>query len=201
MTSRLAKILLPLTLASSLLTLGGCATGPDVRVNFDSSTDFTKYRTFAFASPLGTDRGGYQSIVSQHLKTATQRELESRGMRLVESAPQLLVNFSGALNEKLRVTSTPTMTMGMGFGGGYYGYRGGMYSTWPMYTDQTSVRPYTEGTLNIDIVDAARKQLVWEGVVTGTVTQTTLDNVQPSIDTAVTAAFAKYPIPGPAKAK
>jgi hypothetical protein len=38
-------------------------------------------------------------------------------------------------------------------------------------------------------------------VVTGTVTQTTLDNVQPSIDTAVTAAFAKYPIPGPAKAK
>ena len=201
MTSRIFRTLLPLALAASLLALGGCATGPDVRANFDGTADFTQYKTFGFASPLGTDRGGYQSIVSQHLKAATQREMEVRGMRLAASAPQLLVNFSGALNEKLRVTTTPSMGMGMGFGGGYYGYRGGMYSTWPLYADETTVRSYIEGTLNIDVIDASRKQLVWEGVVTGTVTQTNLDNVQPAIDAAVTAAFAKYPVPGPAKVK
>ena len=76
-----------------------------------------------------------------------------------------------------------------------------MYGAWPMYVDQTTVTPYTEGTLNIDVVDASRKQLVWEGLVTSSVTQKTLDNVQPSLDAAVAAAFAKYPLPGPPKAK
>lgn len=190
-----------LAVTASMITLCACATAPDVRVDYDRAADFSSYRTFGFANPLGTDRGGYQSIVSQHLKAATQRELESRGMRLDLASPQLLVNFSAELNEKMRVTSTPTMTMGVGMGRGYYGYRAGMYSAWPMYRDETTVTPYKEGTLNIDVIDAARKQLVWEGVVSGTVSQKTLDNMQPAIDAAVTAAFAKYPIAGPAKTK
>lgn len=185
----------------TLMSLGGCAIAPDVRTDYDRSADFSAYKTFGFASPLGTDRGGYQSIVSQHLKAATQREMEARGMRLDATAPQLLVNFNAALNEKMRVSSTPTMTMGIGMGRGYYGYRAGMYSAWPLYADQTTVTPYQEGTLNIDVVDAARKQLVWEGVVTNTVTQKMIDNPQQAIEAAVAAAFEKYPVPGPAKAK
>ena len=185
---------LPAAAATLMLLLGGCASVPEVRVDFDRSADFTQYKTFGFASPLGTDRGGYQSIVSQYLKAATQREMEARGMRLEAGAPQLLINFNAALNERLRVTSAPSM------GYGYYGYRGGMYLAWPMYRDQTTVTPYTEGTLNIDVVDSARKQLVWEGVVTDSVTPAKLDKVQPAIDAAVAAAFSKYPIAGPAKA-
>jgi Domain of unknown function (DUF4136) len=187
---------LPLAAVAGLLALGGCATGPDVRADYDRTANFSAYKTFGFASPLGTDRGGYQSVVSQHLKAATQREMEARGMRLDPAAPQLLVNFSATLNDKLRVTTMPTMSMGVG----YYGYRGGMYSTWPLYADQTTVSQYKEGTLNIDVVDAARKQLVWEGVVTDSVTQKMLDDVPAAVNAAVKAAFTKYPVPGPAPA-
>jgi hypothetical protein len=201
MTPRLFRRWLALSAATCVLSLAGCATAPDVRVEFDKSADFSQYKTFAFVNPLGTDRGGYQSIVSQHLKAATQREMEARGMTLDSGAPQLLVNFNAELNEKMRVTSTPTATMGVGMGRGYYGYRGGVYAAWPMYTDQTTVTAYKEGTLNIDVVDAARKQLVWEGVVSGSVTQKTTDNLQSAIDVAVAAAFAKFPIAGPAKAR
>lgn len=188
---------LPLAAAAGLLALGACATGPDVRVDYDRTANFSAYQTFAFASPLGTDRGGYQSIVSQHLKAATQREMEARGMRLDPVAPQLLVNFSATLSDKLRVARTPTVGMGLG----YHGYRGGLYSVWPLYADQTSVLPYREGTLNIDVVDAARKQLVWESVVTDSVTQQMQDDVPTAVDAAVKAAFTKYPVPGPAPAK
>jgi len=203
MRSRRMKHMLPLAVAVSLLVLNGCASAPEVRVDFDRSVDFTQYQTFGFASPLGTDRGGYQSIVSKYLKAATQREMEARGMRLDSSAPQLLVNFNADLSEKLRVVTTPVPTAGLGVGMGrdYYSYRGGLYSAWPLYRDETTASPYQEGTLNIDVVDAAQKQLVWEGVVTGSVSQKALDNVQAAIDTAVAAAFAKYPIPGPAKIK
>jgi hypothetical protein len=194
------KNLIHLVSSALLLTLAACTTGPDVRVQTDQSTDFSQYRTFAFVSPLGTDRDGYQSIVSQDLKVATQRELEARGLRLDTSAPQLLINFNASLDDKLRVTSVPGYGMYGGVGmGGYYGYRYGMYSAWPMYNDATIVRQYQQGTLNIDVVDAARKQLVWESVVTDSVTKKDLDNMQTAINSAVAAAFAKFPVAGPAK--
>lgn len=185
---------------SAFLVLCSCASGPDVRVNVDNGADFAQYKTFAFFSPLGTDRDGYQTIVSQHLKAATERELVARGMRLDAKAPQLLVNFKGARSDKVQITTMPSMSVGV-MGGGYYGYRTGMYAAYPLYQDNTVVSQYTEGTLNIDVVDAARKQLVWEGIVTGVITQTDLNNPQPAIDEAVTAAFAKYPVAGPAKPK
>jgi hypothetical protein len=175
-----------------LLLLGGCASGPTVRTNVDQAADFAQYKTFGFVSPLGTDRAGYRSIVSQHLIDATQRELEARGMRRADGAPQLLVNFNANLSEKLQVSPS----MGPMYGG-YYGYRRGFYGAWPMYEANT-VTQYTQGTLNIDIVDAARKQLVWEGVVTDTVTQSDLSQIQPALYAAVAAAFAKYPVAAPA---
>ena len=195
MKFQLIKYRLLLAVIVSLLMLTGCATEPTVRVDFDRLTDFTHYQTFGFVSPLGTDRGGYQSIVSQHLKAATQRQMEARGLHLDTVKPQLLINFYAQLNEKMRITTIPTPSMGLG----YYGYRAGMYAPWPRYYDQTIVTPYTEGTLNIDVIDAARKQLVWEGVVIESVTQETLDNLATAINAAVTAAFAKYPIQVPAK--
>jgi len=178
---------------AGFLLLGACASGPTVRTNVDQTADFAQYKTFGFVSPLGTDRSGYRSIVSQHLMDATQRELEARGLRRLDSAPQLLVNFNARLSDKLQVTPS----MAPMHAGGYYGYRRGFYGAWPMYETNT-VTQYTEGTLNIDIVDAARKQLVWEGVVTDTVTQSDLNAVQPSLYAAVAAAFAKYPVPAPA---
>jgi Domain of unknown function (DUF4136) len=196
MLTRLTRTLLPLLAATSLLNLGGCTTAPEVRADYDRTADFSTYKTFGFVSPLGTDRGGYQSVVSQHLKAATQREMEARGMRFDATAPQLLVNFSATLSDKLRVTSMPSMYMGAG----YYGYRGGMYSAWPLYHDTTTVTQYKEGTLNIDVVDAARKQLVWEGVVVNSVTQEMLDDVPAAVNAAVKAAFVKYPVPAAAPA-
>jgi hypothetical protein len=199
-----ARRSLPLALAAAVLALAGCAApGPQIRAEYDRTVDLRQYKTFAFFSPLATDKEGYQTAVSQYLKAAARRELESRGLRYDEAAPQLLVNFGAKLNEKLRVNQTATPTIGMGIGlGGYYGYRGGLYSSWPLYTNETQVSTYQEGTLNVDLVDPARKALVWEGVAVGKVTQKTLDNLQPTIDSVVAAIFERYPVPaaGPAPA-
>jgi hypothetical protein len=187
---------LNLALGGALLALGACASGPEVRSNADTSVNFSQYKTFGFVSPLGTDRSGYQSIVSQQLKAATQRELEARGFRLDEKSPQLMVNFNGKLSDKIQVSSTPTPM----YGAGYYGYRRGMYGAWPMYVDQTTVTQYKEGTLNIDVVDAARKQLVWEGIVTDDIEQKDMQQIPAALNRLVTAAFTKFPVPAPAAA-
>jgi len=104
---------LPLALAATLLALVGCASpGPQIRSEYDLSVDLTQYQTFAFFSPLATDKEGYQSVVSTYLKAATQRELEARGLRYDETSP--------------------TFGMSIGTGRGYYGYRGGLYGSWPL---------------------------------------------------------------------
>lgn len=184
-----------LALLGAALVAAGCASGPRVRAERDKAVDFSQYRTFAFADPLGTDREGYQTIVSQYLKAATRAELEARGLRLVEANPQMLVNFSGKLSEKFRTTTAPSTAITFGVGhGGYYGYRTGIYTTWPLYAPETRVDTYTEGTLNVDIIDAAKKQMIWEGVAVGRVTEETMENLQPKINEAVAAIFVNYPI-------
>ena len=184
---------------ATILVAAPVSAGPKASANADTSVDLRQFQTFGWANPIGTDQNGYQSILSQNLKASTQRQLEARGLSFDAANPQLLVNFNARLDDKMKVSTTPTMTMGMGMGGrGYYGYRGGMYGTYPMYQDQTTVSQYKEGTLNIDIVDVARKQLVWEAVITDTITQKKRDNLQKTVDEYMKAAFKKFPIP-PAK--
>ncbi|MGZ5039807.1 MAG: DUF4136 domain-containing protein [Usitatibacter sp.] len=193
-TSRPRPRFSPMRLAGAgFLALAACSTGPEVRVDYDHAAPFERYSTFAFASPLGTDKAGYQGAVSRYLTAAARSELEARGMRYDEAAPDLRVNFNGRLTEKLRVAPSAYPP------GGYYAYRYGYYGTYPGYPWGETAVPYTEGTLNVDIVDVARKQLVWEGVVVGVVTERTLSDLQPSIDAAVKAAFSKYPRGGAAK--
>jgi hypothetical protein len=49
------------------------------------------------------------------------------------------------------------------------------------------------GTLNIDIVDAEKKQLVWEGVAEGRVNEEELQNPKVAINAVVTELMRQYP--------
>jgi len=172
----------------SLLVVAGCASGPTIRSNVDASVDFTSFRTFGFIEPLATDRAGYQSLVSQQLVASADRELVARGLQRTDTNPDLLVNFSADLDQRLRVTQSPAI-----HSRNFNSHRRGFYSTWPLY-QQTEIRQYTKGTLGIDVVDAARRQLVWEGFALGQVTQRTTDNLGPVLDAAVVDIFGSFPL-------
>lgn len=172
-------------LLASLALLAGCATGPQIYTSSDPEGNFTGYRTYNFADPLGTDRPEYSSLLSQYLRTAVSRELAARGYQRSDN-PDLLVNFYTESKEKVQSTTTA----GPGLGG-FYGWRTGYYGVWGGY--ETRVTQYTEGTLVIDIVDARRSQLVWEGIAVDRVREENRRNPQASIDQAVAQVFAEFP--------
>ena len=58
--------------------------------------------------------------------------------------------------------------------------------------DVQTVR-YKVGTANIDIVDWRQKQLVWEGVIEGRLTDKMMENPQAAIDAAVAEMYTKFP--------
>jgi hypothetical protein len=116
--------------------------------------------------------------------------MQARGYRLSTDNPDLLVNFFASSRERTDVQSTPRFA----WGAGYYGYRRGLYTTWPLYDRNVETVHYKVGTASIDVVDAAHRQLIWEGTAEGRLTQKMLDDPGPAIDMAVAEIFAKYPV-------
>ena len=183
------KILLLACSLLGLFVLTGCASGPTIRSNMDDSVDFHRFRTFGFFNPLATDREGYQTLISQQLVNSAERELTARGLTRSDTNPDLLINFSANLDQRLRITQSPATPTGS-----MNRHRRGFYNTWPGY-QQTDIRQYTQGTLGIDVVDAARRQLIWEGFAIDRVTQRTTDNIGPVLNDAVVDIFRDFPLP------
>lgn len=176
--------------AAAILVLGGCAVGPDIRTDHDASVDFSRYATFAFMDreERGTART-YDTIGDRRVIGAVTRELEARGYRRVERDPDLLVNFAMSTEDVQEVQSVPSAMIPPP----WYGWRGGYYYPWPAYSYETYVDQYERGSLYIDLVDAQRRQLVWEGRATGRVTEKDRENPAAALDNAVTQIFSHYP--------
>ena len=182
------KALKMLASGSLVTILAACASSPAIKSDYDHQADFSRYRTFGYMSPLGTDKAGYSTLLTERLKDATRGQMEMRGYVYDAANPDLLVNFNGKLQQKTQVTEAPPPPMGP-----YYGYRSGFYGGWAGYGWGDTVYQYTEGTLNIDLVDARRKQMVWEGVAVGEVQNPDTATSSQNIDKAVAGIFAKYP--------
>jgi hypothetical protein len=183
------RVMLSVTSAALLVA---CASKPTIRSNVDPAANFQAYRSFAFFDEATGSKTAYDSFANQYIKSAVVREMQARGLQQAQS-PDLLVNIHVQTKDKVRVSETPTGA----YYGGYYGYRGGMYG-WGTGVS-TTVDNYTEGTLNIDIIDRATSKLVWEGIAVGRISDKARENPQPAIDAVVKQVFERYPAQPPAE--
>ncbi len=181
------RALTGLLLGATFLFVSACSSSPNIRSQHDPTVDFSAYKSYNFFADAGPDSTSYQGLFTQYMVIAIDREMQSRGYQKSDD-PDLLVNFNANFQDKTKVTTTPSM-------GGYYGYRGGYYGAWGGYgmATDTHVSQYTEGTFNIDLVDARLKQLVWEAVLVGKIREDSFDNLQKKIDDGVPIFFAEFP--------
>lgn len=175
----------------SACAVAGCASGPKILSDYDSTANFGDYRTYNFVEGAGPDYGDYQSLFTKFVIEAVTIEMEKRGYTKSDN-PDLLVNFGAKLDDKIDVRTTRDP-----MAGGYYGYRRGAYNygAWGGYgyATETHVSEYTEGTFNIDIIDNKRRQLVWEAVGVGRITDKKRENLEETIKTGVPNYFLSYP--------
>jgi hypothetical protein len=95
-----------------------------------------------------------------------------------DDSPNIWLNFNVYVKDKLSVQNVYTAA-------NYYMYRRG-YNAWDTYPYlDERITQYTEGTLNIDVIDSKTKRLVWEGIAVGRVSQNTYDNLKMKVDEAV----------------
>jgi len=178
-------------LVGAAVILASCASKPTIESDYDHSIDFSQYKTYGFFNPMGIENPSYSSIYGSIFRDAISKEMESRGYTQSDN-PDLMINVSGRLQDKTKVTTTSDPYMH----GGYYGYRRGAYGAWGGYGYGTSthVSNYTEGTVNVDMVDRALKRMVWEGVAVGRVNEKkTNEETRTNIHNGIQEMFAGYP--------
>lgn len=173
-----------------MLMLAGCSSSNTVS-SADPSVNFGQLKTYAFVAVPDTDGKEYQSLESGYLRTAVSSELEKRGFAQSDN-PDVVVNFSIETQEK--IVSRPTA--GGGYGGVYDPYYDVYYDDWGA-SHQTRIDQYTEGKLNIDLIDPRARKVVWQGSTKGRLTKKDYENAQQTLNEAVTEIFTQFPIPSP----
>jgi len=148
-----------------------------VTADYDKSVDYSQYKTYAFYKD-GIDKVQIHDLDKKRILKAIERELQAKGMNSSEN-PDLLVNIFTEANERVDVTQ-----WGYGWGWGW--------SPWMWGGSTASVSRTTEGTLYIDLIDAKKKELVWQGIGEGVLTKN-IERKEERINEFVAKILAKYP--------
>ena len=185
----------PITVIMVMLVTA-CASSTKIQSDYDHSVDFSQYKTYGYYSPMGIENPNYSSLLGSMFRDAIDAQMRPRGY-VQSNNPDILINVSARLEDKTKVTTTTDPMMyggGMYGGGGYYGYRSGLYDPWGGYGygTRTHVSQYTEGTINVDMVDVDNKRMIWEGIAIGRV-QDKNDNLREDIRVGVAEMFENYP--------
>jgi hypothetical protein len=161
------------------LSLGSCSS-INVYNDYDKNADFSQYKTYAFHK-RGIDKVQISELDKKRILNAIDLELSKKGMTKSEN-PDLLVNIFTKEREQVNVSQF-NMGWGYGWGWGWNPY---------LWGGQNFVTSSTEGTLFIDLIDARKKELVWEGEGIGYLTENrSLKEKQ--INEFVAKILAQYP--------
>lgn len=168
-----------LVLLLSLFIFTGCSS-VKVYDDYDKNADFTQFKTYAFQKS-GIDKVEISDLDKKRILRAIDEQMALKGFTKSET-PDLLVNIFTKEREQVEVSQ---FNAGWGYG---WGYGWNPY----MWGGNTSVSSYVEGTLYIDLIDAKKKELIWQGQGVGVLTQDR-EKKEKLITEYVTKILAQYP--------
>ncbi|MGI4835799.1 MAG: DUF4136 domain-containing protein [Janthinobacterium lividum] len=180
-----------LVLLACGLGLGACSSTENyAHTDSRPGLDLSGYHTYNFMDAVARNDSAFQNSGSNifDLKRSVTRQLEARGFRQAAS-PDLWVNI-GMTNE--RKVQTRETNLVSDPAPAYIGQR---YYHWQAH--DVAVGSYEQGTVTIELVDAARKELLWQGVTTS-ILSSNPSRTSKSIDQGVADVFAKLPASAPA---
>ncbi|WP_406682871.1 DUF4136 domain-containing protein [Seonamhaeicola sp. MEBiC1930] len=174
-----------LPLLALLFVITSCSS-VRVAADYDKNARFGEYKTFAFFK-TGIDKAEISDLDKRRILRAIEAELLAKGY--AKSAnPDILVSIFTKSNQRVNVYNNAWGMGAWGWGGWGRGWGPG----WGWGWNQPSVSTSTQGTLYIDLVDATKKELIWQGMGTGYLSKNT-EKKEERIKEFVTKIMEKYP--------
>ncbi|MCL5127671.1 MULTISPECIES: DUF4136 domain-containing protein [unclassified Algibacter] len=174
-----------LPLLALLVVVTSCSS-VKVAADYDKDANFNSYKTFAFFK-TGIDKAEISDLDKRRILRAIEAELMAKGFTKSED-PDLLISLFTKANQRVDVYNN-SWGMGSWGWGGFGGYGPGWGWGW---NSQPSVSTSTQGVLYIDLIDAKKKELVWQGMGTGYLTQK-MEKKDERIKEFVSEIMMKYP--------
>jgi hypothetical protein len=155
-----------------------------IKVEFDNSVDFSKFKTYAWDP---TPQAVAKPVLMLAIKGAVAEELGKRGMREVAENPDIYIALYGATASDVAVTYSDL----------YYGAWGipafdQSFLMWGTAPGTTNTAVVHKGQLVVDLIDAGHKKLAWRGIATQKLSDQQMKLVQ-QVNTAAEKLFARYP--------
>lgn len=135
-----------------LVLLFASCSSVNVYNDYDKKVDFSQFKTFAFFKS-GVDKVEISDLDIKRILKAIETEMLAKGFTKSDN-PDLLVNFFTKSREQVDVNAFNN-NWGYGYGYGWNPYIWG--------GNRTTVRTSTTGTLFIDLIDAKKKEMIWQG--------------------------------------
>lgn len=174
------NLITKITITFSLfLMLASCAS-VSVVADYDKQVDFNEFKTFAFYRP-GIDKAEISDLDKRRILKAIESELIAKGYTKSEN-PDLLVSIIASAREKIDIYNN--YYGGMGWGWGWNPY---------FYGNYNNISTSTEGVLYIDLIDANKKELVWQGQGVGYLNISNVEKKEERIKEFVSQIMEKYP--------
>jgi Domain of unknown function (DUF4136) len=157
-----------------------------VAADYDREANFDQYKTFAFFKP-GIDKAEISDLDKRRILRAIEAELMAKGMTKSEN-PDMLVSIFTKSNQRVDVYNNA-----WGFGGWGWGGFNRWGWGWGPGWGGNQVSTKTEGVLFIDLIDASKKELIWQGSGTGYLVTRNVEKKEARIKEFVAKTMEQFP--------
>jgi hypothetical protein len=171
------------------LILGSACTSLRVYTDYDTSINFSNYRTFAFYKP-GIDKAEISDLEKRRILRAIEEVLEEKGYRKSDNA-DLLITIATKEEDDITVSTQTIGGWGWGWGWGFNPWMMG-----PAMNNQ-NVNTTNRGELIVDLLDADGERLIWQGKGRGLITDVrNPETRQAIINGYIESILKKFPTQG-----
>lgn len=174
-----------LTSLLCLLTVfaGVAAQAQKIKVEYDKSFDFSKYKTFA----MDVYQESAKPMLRLAILAAVQDDLAKRGVKQVADNPDLYVQVYGAIDSDFTTHYHDPI-----YGGTIPSINSGI-TLWHNIPGTVTTVVIPKGELVVDLIDARQKQLVWRGIAKQKLSDQR-SKLLDQVNIAVEKMFEKYPV-------
>ncbi len=159
--------------------LGTVAIAQTVTFDFDRSTNFAKYKTYAWTR--GTELA--DQLNHARVVRSIEGQLATKGLNKVDTTatPDLLIAYHTRFDKNLQINAWSSGYGAPRFGGGL---RSGTATTQEIVT----------GTLVVDLLDAGTKRIVWRGLASAELDPSAKpEKRDKNVNKATAKLFKNYP--------
>jgi Domain of unknown function (DUF4136) len=172
-----------LVLVALLAVCASASFAQKINTDWDRQADFSQFHTYAWQKSPNPAGG----LWDQRITDGIDKELAAKGLKKVDSNPDLWVVYSNTLKDQKSVVGT-----GYNFGGGW-GWGGG----WGPGISTVDYNTYITktGTLVVELASAQNHMLMWRGSATDTLSDNSDKNIK-TLNNALNKLFKNYPPKG-----